>query len=180
MRNAFDHYGVAREPYLGNPDRSRAPLSPFPGPGGGKGVFVRVDNGWFVTEYAHLDVGPTVTVLPPAAFLSGFGPDTDYETLFAPLRDFQSRTPVARWQVRRADLVGFSGDSGYSEAPHLHYTVSRAGGALLCATDEAGFDDGGRPAMAGDVLPRRNCSGSLQAVLQLGRSGAGRCRQRRR
>src|SRR5690606_7747969 len=39
LPNAFGYYGADREPFLGNPDRSRALLSPFPGPGGGKGVF---------------------------------------------------------------------------------------------------------------------------------------------
>jgi murein DD-endopeptidase MepM/ murein hydrolase activator NlpD len=143
VTNAFDFYGVDREPYLGNPDRDRAPLSPFPGPGGGKGIFVRVANADFVTEYAHLEFDATVGAVPAGAFLAGFGPGTDYATRFAPLRDFQSETPIVRWPVRRGDLIGYSGDSGYSEAPHLHYTVSRAGGPLLCPTAEAGFPEGG-------------------------------------
>jgi murein DD-endopeptidase MepM/ murein hydrolase activator NlpD len=141
--NAFDVYGVPRAPYLGNPDRAAAPLNPFPGPGGGKGVFVRVENEQFSTEYAHLDLETTAPSLPAAAFLPGYTGDADLAGRFAAMRDFQSETPVARWAVRRGDLIGYSGDSGYSEAPHLHYTVSRAGGPLLCPTTEAGFADGG-------------------------------------
>lgn len=141
--NAFDYYSVSREPYLGNPDRGRAPLSPFPGPGGGKGVFVRVENSRFVTEYAHLDVELTTKMVSAKAFLSGFGPGTDFLAGFARMRDFTSETPVARWQVQRGELLGYSGDSGYSEAPHLHYAVYRTGAPLLCPTGEAGFADGG-------------------------------------
>ena len=77
VANAFDHYGVEREPYLGNPDRARAPLSPFPGPGGGKGVFVRVENADFATEYAHLDLTRTLGIVPAAAYIDGFSASTD-------------------------------------------------------------------------------------------------------
>jgi murein DD-endopeptidase MepM/ murein hydrolase activator NlpD len=144
ITNAFDYYGVAREPYLGNPDRSRAAVSPFPGVGGGKGIFVTVENDAFVTDYGHLDPSRTIAAVEPPAFLPGYGRDSDFASLFAPLRDFRVFTPVARWTVKRGDIIGFSGDSGYSEAPHLHYTVRRAGESpLLCPTNEAGFDDGG-------------------------------------
>jgi len=144
VTNAFDYYGVARDPYIGNPDRTRAPLSPFPGPGGGKGVFVRVENEGYVTEYAHLDVARTVAPLPASVFLPGYSPDYDYVGVFSPLRDFRVSTAIAQWTVNSGDVIGFSGDSGYSEAPHLHYTVARSGGvSLLCPTAEAGFADGG-------------------------------------
>jgi murein DD-endopeptidase MepM/ murein hydrolase activator NlpD len=144
VTNAFDYYGVAREPYIGNPDRTRAPLSPFPGPGGGKGVFIRVENEGCVTEYAHLDVARTVAPLAASVFLSGYSSDYDYAGIFAPLRDFRVSTAIAQWTVKSGDVIGFSGDSGYSEAPHLHYTVGRSGAAsLLCPTAEAGFADGG-------------------------------------
>jgi hypothetical protein len=141
--NAFGYYGVDREPYLGNPDRSRAGVTPFPGPGGGKGVFVTVVNDDFVTEYAHLDLELTVRSLPAIAFLPGYSQKSDFAGGFASMRDFRVFTPVAKWQVRRGDVIGFSGDSGYSEAPHLHYTVRFAdSGLLLCPTAEVGFTHG--------------------------------------
>ncbi len=144
VTNAFDYYGVAREPYMGNPDRPRAVVAPFQGVSGGKGMFVNVENGAFVTDYGHFDPALTVAAVDPSAFLAGFGPESDYATLFAPMRDFRVFTPVARWTVKRGDVIGFSGDSGYSDAPHLHYTIRRAGAlSLLCPTAEAGFEDGG-------------------------------------
>jgi murein DD-endopeptidase MepM/ murein hydrolase activator NlpD len=144
VASAFEYYGVNGEPYLGNPDRSRAPLSPFAGMSGGKGVFVEVGNAAFVTDYGHLDPSLTAVAVAPAAFLPGYARDSDYATLFAPPRDFRVFTPVARWPVKRGDVIGFSDSSGYSEAPHLHYTVRRAGKtSLICPTGEAGFEDGG-------------------------------------
>jgi len=143
VSNAFDVYGVDRRPYLGNPDRAHAAVAPFPGPGGGKGVFVRIEGGGFATEYAHLDLADTAPLVPAGAFLAGFAPGADLVTRFAPLREFTDMTAIARWSAHRGDRIGVSGDSGYSEAPHLHYTVSRAGGPLLCPTAESGFADGG-------------------------------------
>ncbi|MGE0135510.1 MAG: M23 family metallopeptidase [Dehalococcoidia bacterium] len=143
LANPFEVYGVDREPYLGNPDRARAPIAPFPGPGGGKGVFVRVENEEFRTEYAHLELRPTLDAVRPP-FLDGYTPATDYEAEFALLRDFRATTRVARWDVHRGNLIGLTGDTGYSEAPHLHYTIARAGSpALLCPTTEPGFEDSG-------------------------------------
>lgn len=143
VTNAFDYYGADREPYIGDPDRARAPLSPFPGPGGGKGVFVSVENDEFVTEYAHLDLAQTADAVPTNAWLEGYKAGLDLVAEFRALRGFQDATPLASWPVRRGDVIGFSGDAGYSEAPHLHYTVRYRGGGLLCPTAEAGFADGG-------------------------------------
>ncbi len=144
VSNAFDYYGVGRGPYMGNPERPQAIVAPFHGLSGGKGVFLEVENDGFVTNYGHLDPALTIGAVQPAAFLEGFGPHSDYATLFAPIRDFRVFTPVARWTVKRGDIIGYSGDSGYSDAPHLHYTIMRAGGSsLLCPTKEAGFEDGG-------------------------------------
>jgi murein DD-endopeptidase MepM/ murein hydrolase activator NlpD len=45
--------------------------------------------------------------------------------------------------VSRGDVIGFTGDSGYSEAPHLHYEITRLSDERqLCPTGENGFDDG--------------------------------------
>lgn len=141
--NPFDVYGVSREPYIGNPDRARAPIVPFPGPGGGQGTFVRVESGSFRSDYAHLDLARMWQWVFPGAFLEGYSRETSLDA-FAPLRDFRVATPVARWDVKRGDVIGFSGDSGYSEAPHLHYAIRRLTSAnLLCPTNEPGFDDAG-------------------------------------
>jgi murein DD-endopeptidase MepM/ murein hydrolase activator NlpD len=144
VASAFDYYGVNGEPYMGNPDRSNAPVAPFSGVSGGKGAFVEVGNDAFVTDYGHLDPARTIASVAPAAFLAGYDRDSDYASLFAAMRDFRVFTPVARWPVKRGDVIGYSGSSGYSEAPHLHYSIRRAGETqLLCPTAEAGFEDGG-------------------------------------
>jgi len=141
VSNPFDVYGVVREPYLGVPDRARAPVSPFPGPGGGQGVFVRITNSAYRTDSAHLDLAPTVAAVPASAWLEGFGPDAAaLARAFGPLRDFRVARAVARWEVRRGDVIGVTGDSGYSEAPHLHYAIRPANREdALCPTREAGF-----------------------------------------
>ena len=145
VSNPFDVYGVSREPYIGNPDRSRAPISPFPGPGGGQGVFVRISNGSYQTDYAHLELNQTMSeAVPASAWLQGYSPGQVLIDQFTALRDFRVATAVARWPVRAGDIVGFSGDSGYSEGPHLHYTVQvLTGGGVVyrCPTPEAGFTD---------------------------------------
>lgn len=147
ISNPFDVYGVSREPYIGNPDRARAPVSPFPGPGGGQGVFVRIENGQYRTDYAHLDLAPTMReIVPASAWLSGYKPGEALLDQFAPLRDYRTATAVARWDVRKGDAIGISGDAGYSEAPHLHYTVQilTSGGVVYrCPTNEPGFNDAG-------------------------------------
>ena len=144
LSNAFDFYGVSPEPYFGNPDRPRALVAPFAGVSGGKGVFVRVENDAFVTDYGHLEPGLTVAAVALEAFVPGYASDSDYATLFAPLRDFRDFTTVARWTVKRGDVIGFADDTGYSDASHLHYTVKHAGeSSLLCPTGEAGFEGGG-------------------------------------
>jgi murein DD-endopeptidase MepM/ murein hydrolase activator NlpD len=136
--NAFDYYGVDREPYIGNPDRARAPVVPFPGPGGGMGVYVSVTGEAFRTDYGHLSLDPTLAAVPPQFFVGDF----DYQTEFAAPRTLD--VSVATWRVRRGDLIGYTGDAGYSEAPHLHYELIRlTDGAQLCPTSESGFVDGG-------------------------------------
>lgn len=145
VSNPFDSYGVSREPYIGNPDRARAPISPFPGPGGGQGVFARVTNARYRTDYAHLDLAATLRVVPRDAFLAGFAPDAPaLSARFGPLRDFRLATAIAQWPVGPGDVIGMSGDTGYSEAPHLHYAIRPAASEdALCPTLEPGFDDAG-------------------------------------
>jgi hypothetical protein len=142
--NAFDFYGVDREPYIGNPDRGRAPVSPFPGPGGGMGVYVVIAGATHRAAYGHLELGATVARVPAAAFRAGYSAATDYRGAFAAPRRFDVADQIAAWPVRRGDVIGYTGDAGYSEAPHLHYTITRlSDGAALCPTSEPGFEDGG-------------------------------------
>ena len=142
--NAFDYYSVSREPYIGNPDRARAPVSPFPGPGGGMGVYVSVTNGEFRTDYGHFQLAPTIAGVPDGAFIGGYARATDYAATFAVPRSAGIGDTIATWPVRRGDVIGFTGDTGYSEAPHLHYQITRlSDGARLCPTNEPGFDDAG-------------------------------------
>jgi murein DD-endopeptidase MepM/ murein hydrolase activator NlpD len=82
--------------------------------------------------------------VPSDAYLAGFGAEAAYETAFAEVRDFRIATAVASWEVQSGDLIGYTGDSGYSEAPHLHYAIRPAGGGnAYCPTAEQGFGDGG-------------------------------------
>ena len=78
VSNPFDFYGVSREPYIGNPDRARAPISPFPGPGGGQGAFVRIENERFRTDSAHLEIGRTLDAVPADAYLPGYSAAFDF------------------------------------------------------------------------------------------------------
>lgn len=144
VSNPFDVYGVSREPYIGNPDRSRAPVSPFPGPGGGQGVFVRIENSQFRTDYAHFEIGRSLKVVPNGTYFASYSSTFDYGRAFSELRDFRTATLIASWEVHAGEVIGFTGDSGYSEAPHLHYAIRPAGEMnALCPTLEPGFADGG-------------------------------------
>jgi murein DD-endopeptidase MepM/ murein hydrolase activator NlpD len=141
--NDFDRYGVDREPYIGNPDRANAPVSPFPGPSGGLGVYVEAEGDGFLTTYGHLDLELTAQIVGANAYLAGFSADSDWKALFSEVPQPRVPTAIASWPLRRGDVIGYSGDAGYSEAPHLHYTIQRPGGPLLCPTQESGFEDGG-------------------------------------
>jgi hypothetical protein len=142
--NAFDYYGVSREPYIGNPDRTRAPVSPFAGPGGGMGVYVSVINERYRTDYGHLSLAATIGNVPAPAFAAGFRRTFDYAAVFATPRAVSSGDVIATWRVQRGDVIGYTGDTGYSEAPHLHYAITeRSTGRRLCPTSEPGFADAG-------------------------------------
>lgn len=145
VSNPFDVYGVSREAYIGDPDRSRAPISPFPGPGGGQGVFVRIENAEYRTDSAHLEIGPSLKAIPVNAhYYAAYSPNFDYAAAFSELRDFRTSTLIATWEVRKGQGIGFTGDTGYSEAPHLHYAIRPAGEmSALCPTTEAAFPNNG-------------------------------------
>jgi murein DD-endopeptidase MepM/ murein hydrolase activator NlpD len=142
-QNDFDRYGVNREPYLGNPHRASAPANPFPGPSAGLAVYVVVEGEGFLTEYGHLSLSRSADTRASGQFGEGFSADSDWDALFGDVTLPRTESLIAEWQVRPGDVVGYSGDAGYSEAPHLHYTIGRAGGELLCPTQESGFTDGG-------------------------------------
>jgi hypothetical protein len=142
--NAFDYYGVSREPYIGDPDRIRAPIAPFPGPGGGMGIYVVIVSESHRASYGHFDLDATIANVPMDAFRGGFSSAFDYRIEFAVPRRFDVADQVAVWEVKRGDIIGYSGDAGYSEAPHLHYAITRrSDSAALCPTSEAGYVDNG-------------------------------------
>ena len=144
VANGFDYYGVSREPYIGDPDRTRAPVTAFPGPGGGMGVYVSVINDSYRTDYGHLSIAATIANIPAGAFITPYSIAYDFEAAFATPQPTSSATFVATWEVRRGDIIGYTGDAGYSEAPHLHYQITRqSDGQKLCPTGEAQFIDGG-------------------------------------
>jgi hypothetical protein len=141
--NAFDYYDVSREPYLGDPDRSRAPVAPFPGPGGGMGLYVAVLNDAFRAEYGHFDLAGTLAAVPATGFVAPYSAAYAYAAEFAAPMPVTFGAQIAMWRVRKGDLIGYTGDSGYSEAPHLHYRITRrATGETLCPSTEDGFADG--------------------------------------
>jgi len=53
----------------------------------------------------------------------GFG----YETIYAHLSDFNVREGQT---VKRGDVIGFVGNTGFSSGPHLHYEVVKNGEKL--------------------------------------------------
>lgn len=53
----------------------------------------------------------------------GFG----YETVYAHLSDFNVREGQV---VKRGDVIGFVGNTGFSSGPHLHYEISKNGEKL--------------------------------------------------
>jgi hypothetical protein len=82
--------------------------------------------------------------VPDDAFSRGYTRTSDYAAEFAEPRDFREGNVIASWHVQRGDVIAYSGDSGYSEAAHLHYQITRvATDEHLCPTAEEGFADGG-------------------------------------
>ncbi len=134
--NSFVHYGVDARLYLGLPSPS-LPLYPFSGPSGGMGVFVSVLNGDLRAEYGHLDLAGTLALVPEVAFLAPYSRAFAYDVRFdRPLQPDQG-TIVARWTVQRGDVVGFVGNTGYSDVPHLHYQiVTKDRRTKFCPTEE--------------------------------------------
>jgi len=134
--NSFAYYGVDARLYLGLPSPS-LPLYPFAGPSGGMGVFVSVLNGDLRAEYGHLDLAGTLALVPDSGFLAPYSRAFAYDPRFdRPLQPDQG-TVVARWTVQKGGVVGFVGNTGYSDVPHLHYQiVTRDRRTKFCPTEE--------------------------------------------
>jgi murein DD-endopeptidase MepM/ murein hydrolase activator NlpD len=68
---------------------------------------------------------------------SGFGinvvlqhPKAGYETVYAHFSRLAEGITEGR-RVKRGDLIGYSGNTGLSKSPHLHYEVHELGGRAL-------------------------------------------------
>ncbi len=145
VANTFSYYGVENEPYLGNPDPNAA-VNPFGVDGsGGKGVWVEIRNDQFTVNAAHLDLRMMVDgAIPKDAFDPPYNHLFDFDSMFRVPEPFTVGTAIAAWRVRRGDLIGYSGSSGYAEGPQLHYEILRAGStSKLCPTLEPGYSDSG-------------------------------------
>lgn len=147
--NAFEYYGMDGSVTLGLPDPSM-PRFPLPGPGGGMGIFVSILNGALRAEYGHLELRQTISMIQPNAYVSPFGRSYDYHSRFGRMTDYNNITLVARWNVQRGDVVGFIGNTGYSDVAHVHYqVVTRDRVTKYCPTEEQGGTSAwlfGRPA----------------------------------
>ena len=77
----------------------------------------------------HLDTGDGVVIRADQGS-AGFGKHIridhgfGYVTLYAHLSNYNVRR---RQKVKRGDLIGFVGNTGRSQAPHLHYEVIKNG-----------------------------------------------------
>jgi murein DD-endopeptidase MepM/ murein hydrolase activator NlpD len=135
--NAYTHYGVDPRVTLGLPAPT-APRYPLPGPGGGLGVFVSIVSGNLRAEVGHLDPDLTLTVVPDRAFIAPYSRDFNYRSRFAPLLAPNQFTLVASWPVVEGEVIGFVGNTGYSDVPHLHYHIlTRDRKSFYCPTREA-------------------------------------------
>jgi murein DD-endopeptidase MepM/ murein hydrolase activator NlpD len=141
--NAFSYYGVNANLYLGLPPPN-LPLYPFNGPGGGMGVFVSVFDGVLRAEYGHLSPKATINGAPDNSFVRPYSKSYDYEANFSRPLGPNDGTLVATWPVKKGQVVGFVGNSGYSDVPHLHYQVITPDRKVkYCPSDEDGYRHAG-------------------------------------
>jgi hypothetical protein len=151
--NSFEYYGVQPGLTLGLPDPS-TPLYPLPGPGGGMGIVVSIVNGDFRAEYGHLQLSKTVANIEASAFVQPFSPSFDYPARFGGMAGHLDLTLVASWPVEQGDVVGFVGNTGYSDVSHLHYQITtRDRKTKFCPTFEP-FPSNGWLFEPPDRLPR--------------------------
>lgn len=121
-QNSFQYYGLDANTYLGLPNPS-LPKYPFSGESGGMGVFISLSDGVLQAEYGHTDPQRTIANVPENAFQAPYSRAFNYAARFAKPLGPNAGTAVARWSVKRGDVIGFVGNSGYSDVPHLHYQI---------------------------------------------------------
>jgi hypothetical protein len=123
-KNSFTYYNYPTNLYLGLPP-ANAPGYPFSGPSGGMGVFISlVAEGIPVrAEYGHLDPSRTIAHVPENAFVPPYSRTYNYDAAFGTMKGPRDFTLIARWPVKRGQVIGYVGNSGYSDVPHLHYQI---------------------------------------------------------
>ncbi|MBR5475242.1 MAG: M23 family metallopeptidase [Bacteroidaceae bacterium] len=130
-------------------------------PGGyGRAVYVKHNNG-YMTVYAHLDKFiPAIAKAVREAQYNGevFAVDLS----FAP----------GEHPVKRGDIIGYSGNSGYSFGPHLHFELRSSDGEHLVNPmryyRQAVSDNKAPVAYSLAVAPRTGCgsvNGAAESVL---------------
>jgi hypothetical protein len=122
VTNSFEYYRVDPTLYLGLP-AANVPIYSFSGPSGGMGVYVSVFDGVLKAEAGHLELDRTVLNVPVSAWIAPYTPLTNFRQVFARPRGPRDGTVVARWRVRRGDVIGYVGNTGYSDVSHLHYQI---------------------------------------------------------
>ena len=60
-----------------------------------------------------------------------------YTSLYAHLK---SRNVSKGKQVKQGDVIGYSGNTGYSTAPHLHFELNKNGNSYDPLTEFKGFN----------------------------------------
>lgn len=134
--NSFAYYGVDPRLTLGLPAPT-TPLYPLPGPSGGLGVFVSILNGNLRAEYGHLDLDLTLALVPEEAFIAPFSKGFNYRARFSRPLPPDQVTLIATWPVEKGEVIGYVGNTGYSDVPHLHYqVVTRDRRTKFCPTRE--------------------------------------------